>query len=221
MTSQGGGTKANEDTGLLIRRRDADLLDEIAMRGLLSAPRAAGALLDALRRAEIRPDDQVPADVVGLGAWVTFIRGDASTTTRPEQVRLVTPAEADPLRGRLSVLNSLGAGLIGLRAGQSVDWPDRLGGIDRLAVLAVKWPAAGGSRKRPTKPASSKLRCVEKETPMNTSDEERRRATPGDEDQRRRSEPEGDDTPSPKVVRLPSQRSVKRAFEDDWPPGAA
>lgn len=125
---------------VVIRQTDADVLHAIAIHTLLSAPRAAGALLDELHRAEIRPDETVPDDVVGLGAWVTFLRGDRAASG-PQRVQLVSPPEADLPRGRLSVLSSLGAGLIGLRVGQSIAWPDRLGGAEVLTVVDVAWPA--------------------------------------------------------------------------------
>ena len=190
--------KADGDGGnrLIIRRRDADRLHEVAMRALLSAPRAAGALLDELRRAEIRPDDQVPANVAGLGAWVTFVRGDPSAT-EPERVQLVTPGEADPLSACLSVLSSLGAGLIGLQAGQSIDWPDRRGGIDHLVVLDVTWPL------------------------MSTSDQERAQPEPGDEDCGREPDPQAEGPLPSKVTPFPSRPVARRVPEDDWPPGAA
>jgi regulator of nucleoside diphosphate kinase len=130
---------------VVIRQSDADVLHAIAMSTLLSAPRAAGALLDELHRAEIRADETVQDDVVGMGAWVAFVRGGEAGAS-PQRVQLVSPQDADLGRGRLSVLSGLGAGLIGLRAGQSIDWPDRLGGAERLTVVEVTWPA---DRRRP------------------------------------------------------------------------
>lgn len=142
-------TRADEpeagDETLVIRQTDADVLHAIAIHTLLSAPRAAGALLDELHRAEIRADETVPDDVVGMGAWVTFLRGEQATGG-PQRVQLVSPPDADVLSGRLSVLSSLGAGLIGLRVGQSIAWPDRLGGAELLTVVDVAWPA---DRRRP------------------------------------------------------------------------
>jgi regulator of nucleoside diphosphate kinase len=158
-------------TSIVIRQRDADLLHSLAVNTLLSNPRAAGALLDELRRAEIRSDDQVADDVVGLGSWVTFMQRN-QPPGNPQRVQLVTPTEADPKEGRISVMSTLGAGLIGLKAGQSIDWPDRRGGRQLLAVLEVGWfqdpqpPGpirAGGDPHTDTNARSPEYGCSSKE----------------------------------------------------------
>jgi len=140
MTGAAEQEAGREAQTVVIRQSDADVLHAIAIHTLLSAPRAAGALLDELHRAEIRADETVPDDVVGLGAWVTFLRG-GQATTGPQRVQVVSPPDADPASGRVSVLSSLGAGLIGLRVGQSIAWPDRLGRAELLTVIDVSWPA--------------------------------------------------------------------------------
>src|SRR3546814_3263969 len=70
-----------------------------------------------------------------MGSGVTFI----DEKSRAERtVRLVYPAEADIAEGRMSILTPVGAGLIGLSVGQSINWPDR-GGIEhRLTIVAVE-----------------------------------------------------------------------------------
>lgn len=138
---------------IVIRTRDANTLQAIALGGLLRWPRPAGALLDELHRAQVRPDDQVPHDVIGLGSEVTFVVDGAAN--QPDQVQLVIPIDAAPGEGRISVLSSLGAGLLGLRTGQVIDWPDRRGGVQRLVVVAVQTPTPGQqmigySRRAPT-----------------------------------------------------------------------
>src|SRR3546814_1176293 len=77
-------------------------------------------LLNEIDRAEIHARDTLPPDVVSLGSDVEFL--DVATgATR--QVRLVLPPDADIEAGRVSILTPMGAGLIGLRKGQSIDWP--------------------------------------------------------------------------------------------------
>ena len=51
--------------------------------------------------------------------------------------RLVYPGEADIAVGKVSVLSPVGAGLLGLKAGQSIQWPDRDGRLRALRVLKV------------------------------------------------------------------------------------
>jgi len=182
---------------VIIRRSDADLLHAIAMRTLLSAPRAAGALLDELHRAQIRADETVPDDVVGMGAWVTFLRGD-DPLAKPQRVQIVPPEDADLISGRLSALSSLGAGLIGLQVGQAIDWPDRLGGAEQLQVIAVTWPERRPRMAADEEPGPSP--SAEEQPPQPAPD-----AAPG----------------GPKVLPFPARRLRERTFEDDWPPGAA
>ena len=52
-------------------------------------------------------------------------------------VTLVFPGEADIAEGRISVLTPIGIALIGLAAGQSMDWTARDGRIHRLTVDSV------------------------------------------------------------------------------------
>ena len=52
---------------------------------------------------------------VSIGATVTIVEGDNS----PEKYTLVGPAEADPIRGRISHESPLGKALLGKRIGES------------------------------------------------------------------------------------------------------
>jgi regulator of nucleoside diphosphate kinase len=53
-------------------------------------------------------------------------------------VRLVLPFEADMEAGRMSILTPVGAGLIGLTVGQSIDWNLPDGRPRVLKILAVE-----------------------------------------------------------------------------------
>ena len=55
-------------------------------------------------------------------------------------VRLVYPSDADIATGRISILTPVGAGLIGLRAGSAILWPDRDGQERALTIRAVLQP---------------------------------------------------------------------------------
>lgn len=111
---------------------DHDELVGAALAALLEAPRTAGALLEEVDRARVVPDEDLPSEVARLGSWVDFI--DASGRARRAQ--LVLPEGGDAL----SVLSPAGAALIGLRAGDVIRWPDRLGGEDAITLLRVIQP---------------------------------------------------------------------------------
>lgn len=52
-------------------------------------------------------------------------------------VELVYPRDADISAGRVSILTPVGAGVIGLRTGQSILWPDRDGRERKLTIVKV------------------------------------------------------------------------------------
>lgn len=61
---------------------------------------------------------------------------DERTGTQRE-IELVYPDEADPARGRISVLTPVGSALLGLRVGQEIPWDFPDGAVHRLKVAAV------------------------------------------------------------------------------------
>lgn len=122
---------------ILLSEDEHGILVGLAMSGARRNPEAARLLLEEADRARLVPDARLPADVVALGSHVTFT-DEASGVTRTVQV--VLPAEADIGQGRVSILSLVGAGLIGLRAGQSIDWPTQDGRLRRLTVKDVAAP---------------------------------------------------------------------------------
>jgi regulator of nucleoside diphosphate kinase len=125
---------------IILRASDAERLYAVALGALLKDPRWAGGLLDELRRASVAPDDQVDAEIAGVGSYVDYV----DQLVAPEhvlRVQLVLPEAANGDE-KLSVLSDFGAALLGLAPGQSIVWPDRRGGVEHLTVLAVQTPAA-------------------------------------------------------------------------------
>ena len=118
--------------------RESDLIGAIALQAEHRIPVVAAMLLAEIERAELHDGESLPPDVVTLGAEVEYL--DEGTGT-PRTVRLVMPAEADIGAGRISILTPMGAGLIGLSAGQGIDWPDLEGRERRIRILAVRQPA--------------------------------------------------------------------------------
>lgn len=119
---------------IIVGETDAERLTGLALQHEASNPLVAGLLLDELSRAQVRPDAKVPDDVVRMDSTVRF-RDEAHG--REREVRLVYPSEADIAAGRISILTPIGAGLIGLSAGQSILWPDRDGDRRVLRILSV------------------------------------------------------------------------------------
>jgi regulator of nucleoside diphosphate kinase len=124
-----------------ISETDYALIASQAMRLEATAPQVAEMLLDEIDRAEVHSRDELPGDVVTLGSVVTFV--DESTGVR-RCVQIVLPADADIERSSLSIGSQVGAGLTGLRAGQSIDWPCPDGRPRTLRIVDVEQnPALG------------------------------------------------------------------------------
>ncbi len=116
---------------------EADALTELTLQQQRDSICFYELLLDEIDRATICSRTNISPQVVTMGSEVTFL-DEKNGTERT--LRLVYPGDADIAAGRLSILTPVGAGLIGLSVGQSINWPDR-GGMDhRLSIVAVQQP---------------------------------------------------------------------------------
>lgn len=117
-----------------IRETDAERISNLVLDGKELMPGVADLLLAEISRAKLIKDAQLPPDVVAMQSTVNFA-DDASGVERTLQ--LVYPHDADIEAGRISIMSLVGAGLLGLRSGQSISWP-RLGGEERpLRIIKV------------------------------------------------------------------------------------
>ena len=114
---------------------DADRLTNLAIGVEDRFPQVSELLLGEISRALVQPLDRVASDVVTMMSSVDFVDEE---TGAARSVQLVYPGEADIAAGKISILTLIGAGLIGLRAGQSIDWPDRSGKAHKLRIEAVR-----------------------------------------------------------------------------------
>jgi len=124
---------------IVIGDADHDRLSSLASSAAAAQPEVADYLERELARARVVEGGELPGDVVAMGSEVTF-RDERSRQVRT--VRLVYPKDEDIDGGRVSVLTPIGAALLGLSTGQSIDWRTRAG-LDRaLTVLDVAKPTA-------------------------------------------------------------------------------
>jgi regulator of nucleoside diphosphate kinase len=130
---------------LMLSAEDHTRLVALASVVLRRSPLVARLLLDEADRAEVVPTEQLPTNAVALGSLVQF-RDETTGETRRLQV--VLPGKADIVEGRISVLSLVGAGLIGVSAGHSIDWPAQDGRLRRLTVLRVEGRSAEPSARR-------------------------------------------------------------------------
>lgn len=106
----------------ILARRDSDLADPLSSE---------------LARAQLIDEAMHERDVVRMGSTLEYETeaGDARTVT------LVFPQDEDISSGRISILTPIGVALIGLSAGDSMEWRRRDGGTRRLKVTRIRTPS--------------------------------------------------------------------------------
>jgi len=119
---------------IVVSESDHERLTGLATAALSRLPETAQELLAEMERAEIVGAPAVPTNVVQMGSTVTFRSDDG----HKRRVTLVFPVEEDIAKSRVSVMTPIGAALIGLSEGQSIEWSARDGRRHELTVLAVK-----------------------------------------------------------------------------------
>lgn len=122
---------------ILVTEGDHDRLSNLIVAANTASPDVADFLERELARARVVAPAALPRGVVAMGSEVAF-RDEQSGQVR--SVRLVYPRDEDIDNGRISILTPIGVALLGLSAGQSIDWRTR-SGLDRaLTVLEVSAP---------------------------------------------------------------------------------
>ena len=91
-------------------------------------------LSDELDRAIVVPSERMPRDVVTMHSRCVYIDENVGVQ---REIELVYPDEADPAEGKVSVLAPIGSALLGLAAGQSIDWKHPGGRVHRLRLVRV------------------------------------------------------------------------------------
>lgn len=121
-----------------LTRRDHQKLTSLAAASPHHGDAVRDFLADELARASILEGHEAPGSLVTMHARILF-RDDR--TGRTSEVELAYPEEADIAAGRISVLTPIGAALIGLSEGQSINWETRAGVWKSLTVLRVISPS--------------------------------------------------------------------------------
>jgi regulator of nucleoside diphosphate kinase len=115
-----------------LRLSDVDRLRNLAEAASEKYPQTTDFLSREIERAEVLPDARMLPGLVTMNSEVTF-RDDISTQERT--VTLVYPEAADVESGKISVLTPIGAALIGLSAGQTIEFQTPGGRWRSLTVL--------------------------------------------------------------------------------------
>ena len=100
------------------------------------------ALQEEIENAVVVGQAEIPPDVVTMNSRVQF-RDEESGDE--ESVTVVYPSSAEPAQGLVSVLAPVGSALLGLSAGDIVEWPVPRGRTRRLRITAIAYqPEAAG-----------------------------------------------------------------------------
>ncbi|MDM9644822.1 nucleoside diphosphate kinase regulator [Rhizobium sp. S163] len=118
---------------IAIARSEHERLTKLAEAFAVRTPEVSDELLTELERARVVDDAKIPGDVVRMGSSLRY----TSDLGEDRSVTLVYPGDADIAAGRISIMTPIGAALIGLSPGQSIDWRARDGRVHRLTVQKV------------------------------------------------------------------------------------
>lgn len=129
-------SKRRRKPAITMTRSDHERLSQLAQAIGTSNAGIADQLFAELDRARLVADERIGADIVRMGSRLRFTTDAGKDRT----VMLVFPGEADIALGKISILTPIGAALIGLPAGQSIDWTARDGQTHRLTVVSVEQP---------------------------------------------------------------------------------
>lgn len=141
-------TAANTRPPLLLSRLDVERIEE-----LLEQPQFRTLNTDALRgeleRADVVEPSAVPKDVMTMNSTARVRVEDAELGAHEHELTLVYPRDADGSAHKVSVLAPVGSALLGLRVGETIDWPMPGGRSARLQVLEIRYqPEAAGELHR-------------------------------------------------------------------------
>lgn len=126
-------TKTGRLPTIVLNEEDHERLTGLATAALTHTPDVAEELLTELERAKVVPPKRLPATAVRMGSTVTFKANSSERT-----VTLVYPGDADIAAGRISIMTPIGAALIGLSEGQSINWTARDGRTNELEIISVQ-----------------------------------------------------------------------------------
>ncbi|MGL4726714.1 MAG: nucleoside diphosphate kinase regulator [Scandinavium sp.] len=127
---------------IIINEFDAERIDRLLEKPEWANSPVAQALNDELDRAQMCAPTEMPHNVVSMNSQVRF----RDLTNNEERVRtLVFPANMTDSSTQLSVLAPVGAALLGLRVGDTINWTLPNGTTTHLEVLELIYqPEAAG-----------------------------------------------------------------------------
>lgn len=125
--------KPNITVSSLDAQRLRDLLEHVDDDALIGVDE----LLAELDRADIVEPQDMPADVVTMNSRVHFKEVNSERTFSLTLVYPKKPGEGRGDYSSLSILAPVGSALLGLREGDTIEWPKPGGGVLSLQIIEV------------------------------------------------------------------------------------
>lgn len=122
--------------------KDFEVLSQLTER--FAGRSNTGFLEGELDRAEVVPDQDIPAQVVTLHSRARVLDEDLRTE---REVTIVPPEEAKQ-EGYVSVLAPLGAAIIGVPEEETIEWPMQGGKSKRFRVTKVLFQPEADAREK-------------------------------------------------------------------------
>jgi regulator of nucleoside diphosphate kinase len=133
-------------TPIILSRLDVERIERLLDTPALHGSPVAERLREEFDRADIVEPKDMPADVVSMNSSADCVD---ESSDKHYALTLVYPKDADADASRISVLAPVGSALLGLRVGQTIDWPGQGGSTLRLKVTAIHYqPEAAGDLHR-------------------------------------------------------------------------
>ncbi len=124
---------------LVVERREYDKVKQIlASAEYLNDEEQKTAirkLQNELKAAELKPELEMPSDVVRLNSTVIFRMPEMSL----KRFKIVAPEESDVSQKRLSLLSPMGLALFGYAQGDEVEWQFP-SGMRTISIIEVEQP---------------------------------------------------------------------------------
>lgn len=137
----------NADTNDLVSKSILTLQDYERLFPFLqmrsNGVRSIELLAEKLAEAELVPQTQVPPDIMTMNSVAEFIDEESGSS---RTIALVYPNDSEPADGKISILSPIGIGILGIRVGQTIEWPTPKGRLRRLNVSRMLFqPEAVGA----------------------------------------------------------------------------
>ncbi|OXY80418.1 nucleoside diphosphate kinase regulator [Oceanimonas doudoroffii] len=92
-------------------------------------------LEDELERAQVVTPENMPGNIVTMNSVIRFSMAGGDTFTKT----LCFPRDIDGSKDKISVLAPIGSALLGLEAGQSIEWPGPNGKTLTVTIAEVEY----------------------------------------------------------------------------------